>query len=103
MLVAEGTPAELKRLVAGGHIQLSFSDAAELDRAAGAFEGASRDDDALTLQVPSDGGIGSLRTMLDKLEAGSIEVASLSFQTPDLDDVFLSLTGERDEPKVAIR
>ena len=34
VLVAEGTPDELKRLVPGGHIQLSFSDAAELDRAA---------------------------------------------------------------------
>ena len=33
-LVAEGTPDELKRLVPGGHIQLSFADAAELDRAA---------------------------------------------------------------------
>ena len=30
-LVAEGTPAELKRLVPGGHIRLEFADAGELD------------------------------------------------------------------------
>jgi ABC-2 type transport system ATP-binding protein len=103
VLVAEGTPDELKRLVPGGHIQLSFSDAAELERAARAFDGASRDDESLTLQIPSDGGIGSLRALLDRLEAGSIEVGELSLQTPDLDDVFLSLTGDHDEQKVAVR
>src|SRR6478672_9274622 len=61
VLVAEGSPDELKRLVSGGHIRLSFADAAELERAAHAFEGASRDDEALSLQVPSDGGVSSLR------------------------------------------
>ena len=75
VLVAEGSPDELKRLVSGGHIRLSFADAAELERAARAFDGASRDDEALTLQIPSDGGVGSLRALLDKLDADSIEVA----------------------------
>ena len=103
VLVAEGTPDELKQLVPGGHIQLSFADAAELDRAAQAFDGASRDDEALTLQIPSDGGIGSLRALLDKLEARSIDAGQLSLQTPDLDDVFLSLTGDPDQRKVTVR
>ncbi len=103
VLVAEGTPDELKRLVPGGSIQLSFADAAELDRAAQTFEGAARDDESLTLQIPSDGGIGSLRAMLDKLESDSIAVGELSLQTPDLDDVFLSLTGDPNEQKVTVR
>jgi ABC-2 type transport system ATP-binding protein len=94
VLVAEGTAAELKRLVSGGHVRLSFSSAAELERAARTFEGASGDSEALTLQIPSDGGVGSLRALLDKLDANAIEVASLSVETPDLDDVFLSLTGD---------
>ena len=80
----------------GGHVRLSFADAAELERAARAFDGASRDDEALTLQIPSDGGVGSLRALLDKLDADSIDVAGLSVETPDLDDVFLSLTGDHD-------
>jgi ABC-2 type transport system ATP-binding protein len=102
-LVAQGTADELKRLVSGGHIRLSFSDAAELERAARTFEGASRDSEALTLQIPSDGGVGSLRALLDKLDASSIEVAGLSVETPDLDDVFLSLTGDPTHEKATIR
>ena len=56
-IVAEGTADELKRLVPGGHIRLRFADADELEAAARAFGDAGRDDDELTLQVPSDGGV----------------------------------------------
>src|SRR5512134_3081842 len=45
-IVAEGTPDELKRRVPGGHIRLEFGDAADLERAAAAFDGAARDDEA---------------------------------------------------------
>ena len=102
-LVAQGTADELKRLVSGGHIRLSFSDAAELERAARTFDGASRDVEALTLQIPSDGGVGSLRTLLDRLDADSIAVAGLTVETPDLDDVFLSLTGDSTHEKATVR
>jgi len=102
-VIAEGTPDELKRLVPGGHVRLEFSDPAELDKAAGTFVGASRNDESLTLQVPSDGGVGSLRSLLDRLDAASIDVAGLSVQTPDLDDVFLSLTSHDDDRKAAAR
>lgn len=102
VLVAQGTPAELKRLAPGGHIQLSFGGAVELERAAQAFDGAARDDEALTLQIPSDGGVHALRTLLDQLEARSIAVDAISLQMPDLDDVFLSLTGDAHAEKVAL-
>ena len=99
-LVAEGTADELKRLVPGGHIRLRFADAGALDAAARALGDAGRDDDELTLQVPSDGGVQSLRALLDRLDAEAIEVDDLSVHTPDLDDVFLALTGHptREEP-----
>ena len=96
-VVAEGTPEELKRLVPGGHVRLEFADPAQLDKAARTFGGASRDDETLTLQVPSDGGVGSLRSLLDRLDQASIDVGGLSVQTPDLDDVFLSLTSHDDQ------
>src|SRR6188768_53194 len=54
-IVAEGTPNELKRLVPGGHVRLAFQDAAALDRAAGILEEGTPDEEALTLQLPSDG------------------------------------------------
>jgi ABC-2 type transport system ATP-binding protein len=92
-LVAVGTPDELKRGVPGGHVRLRFGDAAGLDTAARALGGVVRDDEALTLQVPSDGGVAALRALLDRLERAAIEVDELSVHTPDLDDVFFALTG----------
>jgi ABC-2 type transport system ATP-binding protein len=96
-IVAEGTPTELKRLVPGGHIRLEFAEAPALDKAVRAFgDTASVDAEGLTLQVASDGGVHSLKALLDKLDRESIDVTELSVHTPDLDDVFLALTGRQD-------
>ena len=95
-IVAEGTPDELKRLVPGGHIRLRFPDDAALDSAARLLDESARDDDALALTVPSDGGVGALRTVLDRLAKADLEVDDLSIHTPDLDDVFFALTGKKD-------
>ena len=103
MLVAEGTADELKRLVPGGHISLRFGDASELESAVRALGDVARDDDELTLQLPSDGGVRSLRDVLDRLDAESIDVDELAVHTPDLDDVFLALTGRTEREKEAVR
>ena len=92
-IVAEGTAAELKRRIPGGHIRLQFAGPRELESAAHVLGAAARDDEALTLRVPSDGNITSLRTLLDRLDGEQVEVGGLSIHTPDLDDVFFSLTG----------
>jgi ABC-2 type transport system ATP-binding protein len=92
-LVAVGAADELKRNVPGGHVRLRFADAAGLDAAAGALDGAARDDEALALRVPGDGGVPALRALLDRLAGAGIEVDGLSVHTPDLDDVFFALTG----------
>jgi ABC-2 type transport system ATP-binding protein len=102
-LVAEGTAHELKRLVPGGHISLRFADAAALESAARVLGEVARDEDELTLQFPSDGGVRSLQALLDRLDAESIEVDELSLHTPDLDDVFLALTGRSDQHEASIR
>jgi len=102
-LVAEGTPGELKQLVPGSHIRLQFADPVRLDEAArrlGTGAGA-RDDDALALNVPSDGGVRSLKALLDRLDHESIEVDGLSVHTPDLDDVFFALTANVPGPRSA--
>jgi len=102
-IVAEGTAAELKRMVPGGHISLRFTDPGKLESAAAALGEVSRDDDDLVLQIPSDGGVQSLRAMLDRLDQQSIEVESLTVHTPDLDDVFLALTGRPTTEKETAR
>jgi len=92
-IVAEGTASELKRRIPGGHIRLQFAGPDELESAAHVLDAVSRDDGALTLQVPSDGNITSLRALLNRLDGAQVKVGSLSIHTPDLDDVFFSLTG----------
>jgi ABC-2 type transport system ATP-binding protein len=101
-LVAQGTAAELKRLVPGGHISLQFADTTVFARAAQILAPASRDDDALTLQLPGGGDVRSLRLVLDRMDQAGIEGAGLTVHTSDLDDVFLALTGQpesRPEPR----
>ena len=95
-LVAEGTADELKRRIPGGHIRLQFADARALAAAAHTLGEGSRDDEALTLQVPTDGSVRSLRAALDRLDDAVIPVDGVSVHTPDLDDVFFALTGHAD-------
>ncbi len=96
-LVAEGTPDELKRRLPGTHVRLRFTTVAELDAAARIFPDSTRDDEALALRVPSDGGTRSLRALLDRLDEYSLSADGFSVHTPDLDDVFLALTGHATE------
>jgi ABC-2 type transport system ATP-binding protein len=102
-LIAEGTADELKRLIPGGHIRLRFADAAGLESAIRTLGEASLDDDELTLQVPSDGSVRSLRALLARLDDESIEVDGMSVHTPALDDVFLALTGPLGTDKETLR
>ncbi|MET1011275.1 MAG: ATP-binding cassette domain-containing protein, partial [Actinomycetota bacterium] len=102
-VIAEGTPDELKRLIPGGSVRLELADSERLGAAATAFPDGTRDEDALTLQIPSDGGAGSLRDVLDRLDAASIDVERVSVHTPDLDEVFLTLTGGPGEDGKEIR
>jgi ABC-2 type transport system ATP-binding protein len=92
-LVAEGTPDELKRRAPGSHVRLRFADVTALDAAAEALVGSTRDVEDLTLRVATDGGAKSLRALLNRLDEQSIDIEEFSVHTPDLDDVFLALTG----------
>ncbi|MEU6242014.1 ATP-binding cassette domain-containing protein [Streptomyces sp. NPDC047024] len=91
--VAQGTPEELKRQVPGTHVRLRFAGPADLDTAARVLPGSVRDDQELTLRVPSEGDSRSLRALLDRLDEHMLDAKEFSVHTPDLDDVFLALTG----------
>jgi ABC-2 type transport system ATP-binding protein len=113
---AHGTPEELKRLVPGGHVRLRFTDPAAHRRAAallapgaptatatatdatGTATATATDEDALTLRVPHDGTPRALRALLDRLDAAGVEPAELTVHTPDLDDVFFTLTDDPARP-----
>ena len=96
-LIAEGTAEELKRLIPGGHILLTFADPGRLDAARLILGVSTSDQDALTLQVPSDGSVRAIRELLALLDDHSIDIDDMSIHTPDLDDVFLTLTGQKQE------
>ncbi len=102
-LVAQGTPDELKRRIPGGHISLRFADAQGLAAAAHALGQGARDDNELTLQVPTDSSVRSLRAVLDRLDDESIAVNGVSIHTPDLDDVFFALTEHPTLQKGSVR
>ncbi|GAJ83343.1 putative ABC transporter ATP-binding protein [Nocardia brasiliensis NBRC 14402] len=106
-IVAEGTAAELKRMVPGGHIRLQFAVREDLFAASAALGVAARiaaddEDEDLTLAVPSDGSVKSLRAVLDRLDYEQIEVEGLAVHTPNLDDVFLTLTGQPTSEKETV-
>jgi len=91
-IVAVGTADELKRSIPGGHVRLRFADDAGLAAAKAIFVRGTDDAEALTLDIPGDGDVTTLRTVLDRLDG--IQVTELSVHTPDLDDVFFALTKE---------
>ena len=92
-IVAEGSPGELKRRIPGGHVWLQFAAPDAWKSAVGLLGPVSHDEENLTLQVPSDGTVTSLRRLLGRLDDARIEVEQLSIHTPDLDDVFFAVTG----------
>ncbi len=100
-LVAEGTPDELKRHIPGGHIQLQFADARGFEAVAHRLCEVVRNDEALTLQIPTDGSVRSLKVVLDRLdhETNAVDGVGVTVHTPDLDDVFFALTGHTDTQK----
>ncbi|MEU5346800.1 ATP-binding cassette domain-containing protein [Streptomyces sp. NPDC020766] len=97
-LVAEGTAAELKRLVPGGHIELRAADGERAAELARRLPGASANAEALTVTLAYDGSLAALRRLLDGIDDDA--VTGLAVHTPDLDDAFLALTGRptTDEP-----
>ncbi|MCO5994778.1 ATP-binding cassette domain-containing protein [Actinoallomurus rhizosphaericola] len=102
-LVAQGSAQELKRRVPGGHIRLRFADPTTLGRAAHVLDDAVAEDADLTLRVPGDGSVQALRDLLDRLDATGLRPEELQVHTPDLDDVFLALTGRTDTPQETSR
>ncbi|GAA0331893.1 ATP-binding cassette domain-containing protein [Actinoallomurus spadix] len=102
-LVAQGSAQELKRRVPGGHIRLRFGDPTTLGRAAHVLDDAVARDEDLSLRVPGDGSVQALRDLLDRLDATGLRPEELQVHTPDLDDVFLALTGRTDTPQETSR
>jgi ABC-2 type transport system ATP-binding protein len=76
-------------------VRLRFAGEEQLDEARRALAEATREGEGLDLRVPSDGSLTALKTLIDRLDERAVKVDEMSVHTPDLDDVFLALTGNR--------
>jgi ABC-2 type transport system ATP-binding protein len=94
-IVAHGTAPELKARTPGGRIHLTFADAMAQLAASSALDVAVRGGEELSLQIPTDGNVATLRSVLRELDHAAVDVVDLSVHTPDLDDVFFALTGHQ--------
>jgi ABC-2 type transport system ATP-binding protein len=96
-IVAEGTPAELKKRVSGDAITLTLrteTDATQASQLAGKLDGADTpgiEANVVRLHVP-DGG-RALPVLLAELTRAGIDAIGVDVNRPTLDDVFLTLTG----------
>jgi len=100
-IVAQGTPDELKSRIPGGHFRLHFAGPEPLRSAAQLLPSSAPDDNHFVLNVPADGTVDSLRELLDELHQVGIAVERVTIHTPDLDDVFLAVTGNHASAAVA--
>ncbi len=97
LVVAEGTPAELKSRLGETTVALQFREESGAEQAeavlagfgAGRFAG-----DRTTITIPLRGGARTVREVLNLLEAAGLDVGRIDLHEPTLDDVFLSLTGD---------
>lgn len=95
-IVAEGSAAELKKLLPSGHIELRFLDEVTMDAARDALAGYGpvADSENLTVTCVTDGSLGQMTGLLKRLEESGITAAGFAQQVPTLEDVFLALVGQ---------
>jgi ABC-2 type transport system ATP-binding protein len=97
VIVASGTPDELKSGVGGDVLTVTAADAGsspEVARLVGGLPGAEAPqvhDHRVVGRVPNGG--AALVRLVRELDAAGIEVAGIESRRPSLDDVFLGLTG----------
>ncbi|WP_136709533.1 ATP-binding cassette domain-containing protein [Agromyces sp. H66] len=98
-IVAEGSPAELKRRLGGDRVAAVLADPDRLREAAGviaraAGAEASVDPDTRSVTVEVDDGSRALAPIVRALDAEHLAVDDLTLRRPTLDEVFLHLTGD---------
>jgi ABC-2 type transport system ATP-binding protein len=99
-VIAEGSPAELKRRLGGDRVAAVLADADRLAEAASVIAGAagteaSMDPDTRTVTVEVADGPKALAPIVRALDAEHLAVDDLTLRRPTLDEVFLHLTGDR--------
>jgi ABC-2 type transport system ATP-binding protein len=101
-VIARGTGDELKAQVGGQRLEFTLTTAALLPDVAERLRPLGIDEPQLDeqtrrLTLPVRGGADALAEALRLLEGSTAEIVDVGLRRPDLDDVFLSLTGHAAE------
>jgi ABC-2 type transport system ATP-binding protein len=101
-VIARGTADELKAQVGGQRLELTVGRAGDLAVVAErlrplAVDVPRLDEQTRRLSVPVSGGVDSLTEALRRLDGSGAEILDVGLRRPDLDDVFLTLTGHAAE------
>ena len=93
LVVAEGTPDELKSSIGGDVITLTFRSDDDAIKAQTIIENSDIEDNQIRVTV--ENGAEKIPNLLNQLVSKDINVQSVSASKPSLDDVFLKVTGYR--------
>jgi ABC-2 type transport system ATP-binding protein len=101
-VIARGTADELKAQVGGQRLELTVGRVTDLAVVAErlrplAVEAPRLDEQTRRLTVPVSGGVDVLAEALRRLDGTEVEVLDMGLRRPNLDDVFLTLTGHAAE------
>jgi ABC-2 type transport system ATP-binding protein len=96
-VIAAGTPAELKRRIGGGVIEVHVAPGEDLAAAATALASVNGSEvqmkeEARRASVAAEGGDDLMRALAAMAAAG-VQVDDIALRQPNLDEVFLALTG----------
>jgi len=97
-VIAEGTPAELKRATGGLVLRVHVRDGVDAARSVVASFATGPVDVTVgrVLQAPVAAEPGLATRLVRELDAAGVAVDDIELHRPSLDDVFFALTGERD-------
>ncbi len=98
-IIAEGTSDELKQRVGSERLEITVAKESNFEKAKKVVEEDSLHSDSKmrTLSLVTKGGMHQLKQVLSRLDEAGIDVENVSFRSPTLDDVFLTLTGHTTE------
>jgi ABC-2 type transport system ATP-binding protein len=107
-VIARGTADELKSQVGGQRLEFTVTSAAMLPDLARRLRPLGTDEPQLDeqtrrLTLPVRGGADTLAEALRLVEAETADIVDVGLRRPDLDDVFLALTGHAADDGVADR
>ena len=102
LVIAEGTPSELKARVGGERLEIHLCDDGRGEEEVAALASIASDRPFVedgSVRVPVAERRGTIANAVRRLDDAGIAIDDISVSTPTLDDVFLKLTGRAAEPE----